>query len=252
MQNKYVGDYGDYGKYGLLRALCGFRDADEIPELALGIVWYLNDNDDKQGGGLDEYLNKSDRYRRCDPSLFDALKKIRFDARGELREDRNVEDVQNSGIFPSDTRYHSVKVPRLSEERQEWLVHAMEETHGSEVVFVDPDIGVAAPSIDDNRNPQYVYYDELAQFLRAGKSLVVYQQLSRFVPGSFDRQAETKLRKLNGYLHSLSPFLLRFPQRAFFVIPKDEEHRQILLSRAEQLSQGAWSGHFSLVDPESP
>src|SRR6185437_5397777 len=96
MQNRYVCDIGDFGKYGLLRAL--IRD-----DLRLGVVWYLNPNEEENSdGGLVTYLQdgKESEFRQCDPELYDAL-------RGLLqREQRNIFSVQQSGILRMPTLFY--------------------------------------------------------------------------------------------------------------------------------------------------
>ena len=44
MQNRYVGDIGDFGKYHLLQEL-------SMPDLKLGIVWYLIPNENHNSDG---------------------------------------------------------------------------------------------------------------------------------------------------------------------------------------------------------
>ena len=78
MQNKYVGDMGDFGKFGLLRWLCGMREdvaSDGLGRPKLGVVWYLNKNDDRNDGKIRDYLEDlSSTFYLCDIDLFAALK----------------------------------------------------------------------------------------------------------------------------------------------------------------------------------
>ena len=74
VQHHFVGDVGDFGKYGLLRALTGTWPVAE-PRLSLGVVWYLPA--DATGSAADgqklSYLSQPNRFRSCDPRLYDAL-----------------------------------------------------------------------------------------------------------------------------------------------------------------------------------
>src|SRR4030042_3291020 len=98
MQTRYVGDVGDFGKYGLLRALC-LPDADGDKGLSLGVVWHLVP-DEKKGndGTYIDYLEEDAgqngaRLRRCDPSLYDAIRRIVHS------EQRGVLSVRTGGVL---------------------------------------------------------------------------------------------------------------------------------------------------------
>ena len=58
MQNKYVGELADYGKYGLLRALCNPKKSDGRRSLSLGVIWYLNPDDNKKLQSRDYLMDK--------------------------------------------------------------------------------------------------------------------------------------------------------------------------------------------------
>jgi hypothetical protein len=245
MQNKYVGDIGDFGKYGLLRALCGLTGSEASDQLSLGIVWYFVRD---RGIG---YFDDPDGFRDSDPEVFDALVRIVNDSQ------RSVASVARSRVFPAGTVFFPEAVPPQLGDRQEWLQHALESTKDCELVFLDPDNGLEIPSTQRHhkRGPKYVYYDEIARFLDRGQSVIVIHHAGRTKNQTVKKQAQTLLDKIRTKIRGTgSAFALRYhrgaPARVFFVIPAKRD-QDILLSRAEQLTQDAWSGHFSLVDPES-
>ena len=103
MQDRYTGDVGDFGKYGFLRWITGARE-----EVRLGINWYLAAPENNNDGGkrVRRYLNDDHVYRRCDPPLYDFLKRIQRNdtARpGELP--RKVATIHSSGLFANNARY---------------------------------------------------------------------------------------------------------------------------------------------------
>ncbi len=255
MQNKYVGDIGDFGKYGLLRALCGVRASDGGKELSLGIVWYF-----VKDKGV-SYLDNPDGLRSCDRDLCDALSRI---VKGQRR---SVASIRVSRIFPDGTVFFAEEVPTRLQDREEWLQQALRETAKCNLVFLDPDNGPAIslkpqivlkgwPLAKGHASAKFVYRDEIPRYLERGQSLVIIFHAGLWA--TVDQQVETLLDRLSDIAKGIKdcgrPFALRYhrgaPARVFFVIPAKRD-QDILLSRAEQLTQGAWSGHFSLVDPES-
>ncbi|MDP2948491.1 MAG: hypothetical protein Q8P22_03000, partial [Chloroflexota bacterium] len=103
MQDRYVGDLGDFGKYALLKSLCSSAFAE--PELRLGVVWYLVADERKGNDGrYTDYLKDTGqngaRFRRCDPSLYDALRRIVHS------EQRGVLSVRTGGVLPTGTAFY--------------------------------------------------------------------------------------------------------------------------------------------------
>ena len=172
MQDRYIGDVGDFGKYGLLRALAGDG------ELRLGVVWYLVQNEERnEDGRYTEYLGPrhESRFRPCDPELYDALR-VLIDARR-----RSVAAVRDTGVLPADTifyehrlSYEGVPIASRLAERDRWCSGALEATLGRELVFVDPDNGVAGAAMRRGRSDiKHVFIDELAPYIERGQSVVV-------------------------------------------------------------------------------
>ena len=192
MQDQYVGDIGDFGKYGLLRHLTGMR-GDAAPEdaLRLGVVWYLFPDGGNNDGKFTDYLcnpkPRDSKLRDCDPELYWSLRRL-------VREcNRNVFSVRMSGILPRDTAYHgqSLSYPDRESQsskklrREAWLEGALEATAKTNVVFVDPDNGIAIPVKDEanqatgitkvdpygNRGPKYVFMEDLRLVLQTRTEL---------------------------------------------------------------------------------
>src|SRR5579863_222022 len=89
MQNRFACDIGNMAKFALLNALA---DAD----LGLGVVWYLNPDEENYN---DDVIEEYPELRQCDEHLYDSLQRV-------LREgQRSVAAIQQSGILPSSTRF---------------------------------------------------------------------------------------------------------------------------------------------------
>ena len=261
MQNQYVGDIGDFGKYGLLRALAG-------DPLRLGVIWYLfPDEPPKEPGKGDgkfiDYLcnhkPRDSKLRDCDSYLYDELLKIVIQEK-----DRSVLRVQGSGILPPDTLYHDQCLsyePGQSGDsrklrREEWLNSALEATKEADVVFVDPDNGIASEKVSAWRKngPKYVFMDDLNRFYCNGKSLVIYQHLTRQckAPEQINKLAKRLQESLKLPHMPWSLWYHRGTARAYFIVAQ-ERHRAVLEKRLASFADSPWCAkplsHFELVKP---
>ncbi len=264
MQNRYVGDIGDFGKYGLLRELFG---RGEVPGsgcgLRLGVAWYLNpDEPDKSDGGFIDYPNLKD----CDPSLYTVLMQL-------VEDNRNVAAVQKSGILPTDTLYHNQHLcyPHYERgsfreaRRKNWLVGVLENPKKADVVFVDPDNGIATLGMEKNgplrkKSPKHVFMADLRRFfqLDRSQSLIIYHHLGR-------TDAVDQIKCLSGRLRQeldlprRQPWALwyhRGTARVYFIIAQ-KQHEPILWDRLKdfrdnkcwfQRQPGFLHPHFELVE----
>ena len=239
MQNQYVGDIGDFGKYGLLREIFG---RPEVPEsgcgLRLGVAWYLNADKQGSGGNMTDYP----KLKTCDPCLYNVLQRMIKTG------NRNVAEVQWNRILPSNTLYHSL--PFSSSTRTKWFKDALKVTEGADVVFIDPDNGIASENTPLG-SPQHVLPYELDRFYDRGQSLVIYHHLAR-------ADALTQIKGLSERLRGeldlpRSPLALwyhRGTARVYFIVPH-ERHRAVLEKRLASFADSPWcakpSPHFQIV-----
>lgn len=243
MQDQYVADVGDYGKYGLLRALTGVLPV-ATRRLLLGVVWYLTRSDGSSDGSHRSYLAPANakRFRPCDPDLHNSLK-------GIDGFERSVAAVEQSGVLPGDTVYWSEIVPPGAA-RRSWADAAFRMVADCDLVFVDPDNGLAPKSVRalSVRTPKYLFLDELQRGLHTHQSLIAYHHLDR--SGSAAEQAQRHLTALREALPDhAEPWAVRFRRgtsRFYFVVPA-VQHEVVLRERRDALLAGAWGqqGHFA-------
>jgi hypothetical protein len=244
MQNRYTGDVGDFGKYGLLRALVGHPS----PDLHLAVVWYLVTTEESRtrDGGHTAYLEPKNaaRYRPCDPALYDVLRMV---ARGE----RRVAAIERSGIFPRDTVFFRKPVPLTTAvpPREQWLGSAFAATDGCDLVFLDPDNGIARGT--RHRGPKHASVNELRRFVARDQSLVVYHHLAR---RPHEAQTGEMVASLQREFDSVV-FGVRWRRgtgRLFVIIPA-HRHLSILQERDGNFVAGPWglNRHAELVPPSS-
>ena len=250
MQNRYVGDIGDFGKYGLLRALTSIGPT---PALRLGVVWYLYPNESSNDDGkfigyLSEGHRQASSLRNCERSLYEALRCIVMNDR------RHIASVRSAGILPSDTLFHEcpLSYPRYMKRcdrqslRESWLQGALESTEAADLVFLDPDNGIAGKVLPwDKKGPKYVFMDDLESFYSRGQSLVIYHHLGRHKPaveqiGSLSNALKSRLNLTH------APYALRYRRgtsRVYFIISQ-EKHGDGLKNRIDAFLQAPWRNHF--------
>ena len=260
MQNRYVGDTGDFGKYGLLRAICGYRENNEHPDLSLGIAWYLTPDESHNADGKHvSYLRQTRKnmaaYQYCDPRLYLELSHI------VESNSRNISAIQQSRIFDQDTTsyfdepldYRSVTAPpgRIAAERltyrQNWVQQAVDKLQSQQVIFLDPD-----KSLEPNLHPghqagaEYAFFEDIRAFTQsAHNTVVVYHHLNRSAPAP--EQVRRKLSQTQDALGVQPTAMLyhRGSARAFIILPSSQ-HRPAIEKRIEAMMTTPWSAHFSL------
>ena len=252
MQDRYTGDVGDFGKYGLLRALrLGPRRS-----FRLGVVWYLVIGPENNGDGRHlSYLSDKHRssYEPCDWDLFGALSAV---IKAGVR---SVHCIEQGGLLGADTvffqeplTWHRGQVILREQTRRDWLDRALRTTQACDLVFLDPDNGLARGDWPASRRrllgvsgPKYVGLSEVKAFFAQGHSVVLYHHLNRL--RRHRDQAEELIVGLRG---EVSPdafgfWFRRGSGRVFAVLPT-VEHAPALRERAKGFASGPWvaHGHF--------
>ena len=261
MQDRYTGDIGDYGKYGLLRHLCGLRD-DNTEPLRLGVAWYRPEpetvkSDPPNDGKFIAFLrpDQKQRFRPCDPVLYDALHKIVVQCK-----DRRVEAVEDSGVLGADALFYDAYIPGPATQargearavpRRAWTKQALRATESCEIVFLDPDNGLEPPpaAIRHKAAVKHAYLEEIEPLVKRGQSVVIYHHLGRH--GTHTDQIAHWLKRLRQQFNSPDIFALRYQPRsprAFFVLAQ-KHHTPILRERADALFASPWQEQFDLHDP---
>ncbi len=256
MQNRYVGDVGDFGKFGLLRFLSGETAQDDLERLRLGVIWYLvpdehHNADGRHIGFLEPTESNIRRYGRCDRDLWARL--------GHLvgHNARCVRSVELAEILPPDTLYYGRMLctpdapPDVRQAvHHHWFGNAARAVRAAELVYVDPDNGIAR---NDNQRfrqqgPKYVYLDHLRTLWDRGQSLVIYHHIGRNAAAAEQVQEYTDFL-VEGLGLERPPKRLLFRRgtaRCFFVVIQ-ERHRDAIIPRIRQLLQTPWNQHFVRV-----
>lgn len=261
MQNRYVGDVGDFGKYHLLKSLCLGGKGEQ--SLSLGVVWYLvSDENHNEDGKHIRYLERTAsnlaRFRKGDPTLYDALAEIIETGK------RDVTFIRENNVMPTDTAFYdsllsfkgmsnNSPIARLKRirYRENWLMKALDTTLDCDIIFVDPDNGLEVNSVERHQKtgPKYTYFDELAPFIKRGQSLVIYHHLCRSGPAEVQvRERLDQIKEKLGIDDVYALLYKRGTLRVFFVVPS-RENKELLWERGVHLTHIVpWKEHFSVID----
>lgn len=250
MQNRYVADISDYVKLAILRALA--------PGRRLGVAWWLFPDESHSGdGGHREYLKRPNEWKRFDPELFEALLKI--DKEGRL----DVCALEDAAVLPSAVFAHDL-LPRavrhfslLPAARSAWLAEVKSRLKDCNLVFLDPDNGIAPPGLRLTRRSagKSVMIEEIRDLQEGGRALVVYHHQTRLRGGHFHEIRDLTARLMESGLHVSGALRAKpWSPRVFFILNGDEE----LCDRARSIAE-LWGDRISwypdvvaLGSPERP
>lgn len=219
MQNRYVGDIGDYVKLAILRGLVS------NPVRSLGVVWWLVPDESHNGDGRHiGYLDRPDKWRRFDSEVFDALQSIKKSGK------RHVSELERLGVLPGAV-FFSKPVPvcpvnSRAQARYEWLHDAKLHLEQSDVVFCDPDNGLASEKITaaQSRAGKSVLLDDLQIFQKHGRALVLYHHQTR-MKGGYEKEFPSLCKRLEAGGFRVNGALRAKPwsARLFLLIDGDEQ-----------------------------
>ncbi len=239
MRDSYVADVGDFGKYALLNALAG-------NDLRLGVLWCLNSEPDAtQDGRFTEYPE----LRACDPDLYDLLAQIL------KTKQRSVAHVESNNLLPSNTLFYGTVMPApktpcfgaaareaQTRLRSAWFNGGLKKLSATELVFLDPDNGLAAKRAQKHwrSSVKYVFEDEVTEWLKRGQSLVLYQHQHR---RKLIEQvsAQQKILAPATACHAVS--FHRGTARIYYILPS-ADHEARISERLTCFMAGAWGKHF--------
>ena len=234
MQDRYAGDIGDYGKIGLLKCL-------QKHGFTIGVNWYrvlaldIEKNTDgtfKQNDG--KYLIP-DGLRECDPSLADTLTRI------AKSNNRSVAAIQKADLIPNAVYYDEYLTV---EGRREWHKKAMKKFEDVELVFMDPDNGLFVKSGNRpvKKSIKYVFFEEVKDYIKSGKSVLVYNHRGRVQEKKYIDDKKDKLYEIVG-VNKERIQVITFPKgtvRDYFAIPapvSNKHYEMFIAAFAEMKSK---------------
>ena len=238
MKNQYFGDIGDYGKYGLLRFLAQNG-------VKIAVNWYLTANDGSGDGKHVSYLEKQDwRDRKCDPELFDLLNEMVSSGNRDILSFEEKDMIPGAKYYHEPLDYSGIKSAKEKKAfREKWHSNAIQVCSGAELVFLDPDNGLA---LQEKTAPtaglKYTFAEEIADYYRAGQNVVYYCHRGRRSWDEWEQYKKTMSEILSDAKLCAVTFCRGTRRSYVFVLHEEFADRFGLMIR--QFIQTRWSRMF--------
>ena len=209
MKNQYFADINDYRKYLLLRSIS------DSGKIKIAICWMLTPDDERNDGMLTDYIKDQNSWREKDPWLFDTMSECLKNG------NRNVSLVEKYSIIQNAVYYDSI-LSSNSIKRKEYFEEFYHKSQDCDLIFFDPDNGFEVRSVrcGTKNSNKYLHWDELSNFYKSGKSILVYQHFPRIERPKYlldltDRiKSETKANRVICYKDS---------KVVYFLIPQEKD-----------------------------
>lgn len=234
MQDRYAGDIGDYLKFGILRALSGDRH--------VGIAWWRFPNEShNEDGKYTAYLKDPETWARYDQKLFAALQKV-------VAGCRSIKALEAANLLPNASFFNEpypAKEPwqNRSKARSDWFARARKTLAQSQILFVDPDNGLAPTSFKPTQAKagKSITLCEVAALRQEGRCLIVYHHQTRKAGGHLQEIAWWAKRLRRCGFNTVDALRAKpWSPRVFFLLDATRQIRE----KAAAL-QSRWTGHIS-------
>jgi hypothetical protein len=204
--------------------------------------WLFRDEDCNRDGGHREYLDRGDEWRHYDPLLFDALAEIN---RGNKRDVRFLEDpslLANASFAREPVPCEIHPFAKRPLERRRWLLDIKDRFKNRDLVFLDPDNGIAPEGLSPTLrcSGKSVLISELQELKENHRALLVYHHHSRRKGGHTEELRHLARRLLDGGFRVCGALRAKpWSPRAFFLLDGDSE----ISTRARNIVE-IWDGRI--------
>lgn len=230
MQNRYVGDIGDYVKLAILRELA--------PGRSLGVVWWLFPNEDHNADGSHrKYLEQHTEWKRFDPGLFEALLEINKQNELDVSALEKASGFRNA-VFVSDPVPCEIRpFTQRPTERNRWLGKIKERLKDCDLVFLDPDNGIASERLKLTQRcaGKSVTIGDIKALQDNNRAMVVYHHQTHFKGGHSSEIHLLSERLKESGIHVSGALRAKpWSPRLFFILNGDRELHDRAKSIAEK------------------
>jgi hypothetical protein len=231
MKDQYFGDVNDYRKYGLLRTLTARQS------LKLGVAWMLTPPDGRADGSHVAYLNEPERFRACDPPLFDALRNSL-----QRRCVRCVSEVRRARLLPG-AIFDDTIVPDAASAREALFKRLLRRFRAADLIFFDPDNGLEVKSRSWGRpgSAKYLFWREAEAAFGQGHSLLIYQHFPRVERAGYSARLAAELRARTGAAR-----IFRFHTSGVLFLLASQPRHADLLERGAARMKSVWCGQVQV------
>jgi hypothetical protein len=236
MKNQYVGDINDYRKYGLIHSIANIFGKKIL------FVWMLTDYND---GNKIGYLEKPNKYRNCNPKLFDELKMIVAKKQKREINKENIIAVENNPFF-KEYSFFSEIIKDDKESRDEYFKKVVKLAENHDTIFLDPDNGIEVSSCKrGNKNSsKYVYWDEIYEIFKPDKNILIYQHFPRIDHIDFTNKI---IKECEGNFKNAKIIPIVTPDVLFiFIVQKKEDIENKMKALKGELKK--WGKEMKIVE----
>lgn len=208
MKHQYLGDINDYRKFCILRHLASQG------RIRIGVCWMLTPDDQGQDGRKTSYLNRPEVWRDRDPDLFDILQRVVNESEGRL-----LSQIEGSDAIPGAVYFDEI-VPDETKARSGYMRRALDSLAGVDLIFFDPDNGIEINSKPKGRklSSKFLYWDEITNAFRPGRSVLIYQHYVRQNREKFTSRLVHELKVKTG---ALTVWAIHTPHVLFLLATSD-------------------------------
>ena len=240
VQDRYTGDIGDFGKLGLLRWL-------SRTGLSIGVNWYrVPDEAHNSDGRHIRYLQKTD-FRSCDEELWYALVRIVSSGRRKVAA-LEESDLLSAVFYSKVLDFSDTTSQERASIRRQWHTDAVDRFRQCDIVFADPDNGLIVPSAEGSaKSNKYALPFELADYFKAGSSVIYYQHKARR-PDTYYIQQHRNLLASGSFpdASGLGIKFIKTSQRFYFFI-LHPGHKEQLADCIAQMLATPWRNCFEYL-----
>jgi hypothetical protein len=141
-------------------------------------MWYLNEAEESNSDG---HFTNYEGLRPCADVLYGQLSRILQNST------RNLSAVETNGILPSGTLFYREPLPfpekpcfsagsraLQTQSREAWFIKGFQRLSNVELVFLDPDNGVAGKRVKkySQKSVKYAFLDETTGWLNRNQSVI--------------------------------------------------------------------------------
>lgn len=167
---------------------------------------------------------------------------------------RSLAHVENNHLLPSGTLFYGTAMPApktpcfscaareaQTRRRSEWFNDGLKKLSAAQLVFLDPDNGIALRAKKHWRSSvKYVFEDEVTEWLKRGRSVVLYQHQQRRKLVE-QVSAQQKILAAERVCHAVS--FHRRTARIYYILPAGD-HEAKISERLTRFLAGEWGKHF--------
>jgi hypothetical protein len=245
-----AGDIHDYFKYGLLRTLA-------YSGLKVGIHGYCTGEGtppEYRNGPYTRYLGNPQRYRACDPELFNSLKVLQ----GRIQTEKGfLKKVSQAHLFPPDTLFYTdplsfenIPLSFREQHRQGWFAYGKAQLQDCDVIFLDPKCGLEIKTVNPYgqiNGPNYVSDAELASFRDRRQTVIIHQRVARSSVANALINYSQKIQSLMNFTEPLHHLQFNEGSPCLFLIMPLQEHCKHIDETLKAYRASNW-GAFLKVD----